>query len=267
MPNAAPLVSCLMVTADRPVLVQRAIWCFQQQTYPRKELVVLDNGTQPIEHLLADVPDGSVRYAHVTRGPETVIGGLRNRSLDMATGDLVVPQWDDDDWSHPERLSRQVEALQAGPYDAVVLQGTLMHVDTPEYFDRPFLGTLKGGVPPTVLHRRDDAIRYPDLRRTSDTHYVNAWQERRYRVLPREQSHLYVRYQHGGNLWEAEHFLRRMRNTPADLLAYGYYRFVRRDLFAHPRFRLWPEAREAFARYLDDSFRFDLFKTRSAPSG
>jgi glycosyltransferase involved in cell wall biosynthesis len=259
----APVVSCLLVTADRPNLLKRALRCYQQQTYAPTELVVLDNGDERIEDVVAsfDLP-GTVRYLYVDRGPDLYIGGLRNRALEEATGEFVIPQWDDDDWSHPERIERQVEELRKG-YDACTLQGTLMHVDSPDYFYHPFIGILPDGVPPTVMHRRDAGIRYPNIRRTSDTDYVNDWMEKRYSILPREDAYLYLRYSHGGNLWEQDHFLRRMRNTPRDFLLYAWHRFVRRDEFGHPRFQLTDTMQEAFERYLEDSFRYDLFESRS----
>jgi glycosyltransferase involved in cell wall biosynthesis len=264
--DSNPTVSCLLVTADRPQLVQRALHCYRQQTYSPTELVVLDNGEEPIADVVEafDLP-GTVRYLHVDRGEELWIGGLRNRALEEATGTFVVPQWDDDDWSHPERIERQVEVLQEG-YDACTLQGTLMHVDSPEYFHHPFIGILPDGVPPTVMHRRDAGIRYPNIRRTSDTVYVNEWMEKRYCILPREASYLYLRYSHGGNLWDRVHFLRRLRNTPKDFLLYAWHRFVRDDEFSHPRFQLTDEMEEAFQMYLDDSLRYDLFETEPASS-
>ena len=140
-----------------------------------------------------------------------------------------------------------------------MLAGTLMHVDAPEYFDHPFIGLLPNGVPPTIMHRRDAEIRYPELRRTSDTTYTTQWRERRFYRFPRAYSYLHLRYFHGGNLWEQEHFLRRMRNTPVDLLRYGWYRYVRGDLFQHPRFRLDAHARDAFEVYLEDSRAVGLF--------
>ncbi|RMH60681.1 MAG: glycosyltransferase family 2 protein [Bacteroidetes bacterium] len=261
MTASLPKISCLLVTADRPMLCRRAILAYRQQTYPHKELVVLDNGQEPMEYLLQDLPHEDVRYLRVEKTPGQYIGALRNQALEAATGDLIVPQWDDDDWSHPERLARQAAVLQEG-YDACTLAGTLMHVDADPYFDRPFIGLLEGGVPPTIMHRRDATIRYPNLRRTSDSHYINSWSRLRYAILPPEQSHLYVRYFHGGNLWEQEHFLRRMRNTPRDWLAYAWYKYVRGDVFAHPRFRLSQEAREAFALYLADSVACGLFPDR-----
>jgi glycosyltransferase involved in cell wall biosynthesis len=259
--SPSPKVSCLLVTANRPRLIQRALRCYQQQTYEPLELVVLDNGTEPVEHVVRsfDLP-GDVRYRHVERGPDLWIGGLRNQALRMATGDIVAPQWDDDDWSHPDRIERQVAVLEQG-YDVCTLQGTLMHVQHPDYFHHPFIGILPDGVPPTIMHRRDPDIRYPNIRRTSDTKYLNAWREKRAAILPREDSYLYLRYSHDDNLWGTDHFLRRMRNTPTDLLLYLWHRYVRGNVFDHPRFQLTDRMRSAFVRYLEDSLRFDLFET------
>ena len=38
-----PKVSCLMVTRQRYVFAQRAIACFRRQTYPNKELIIVDD--------------------------------------------------------------------------------------------------------------------------------------------------------------------------------------------------------------------------------
>ncbi len=119
-----------MVTADRPDFARRAIASFAAQSWPDKELVVLDNGATPMRALLDGLPPEQVVYRHTPRQEGRYIGALRNESLEMARGDFVVPQWDDDDWSHPERLTIQAEVLLGG-YDACALPGTLMHVDAP----------------------------------------------------------------------------------------------------------------------------------------
>lgn len=264
--TVSPTVSCLMVTANRPVLVQRAIDCYRKQTYTKTELVVLDNGAHPIKHVLdtMEVP-GPVQYLYVESSPHHSLGHLRNEALEAAQGDFIVPQWDDDDWSHPQRIAHQVRILQQG-HDACTLEATLMHVDTPSYAAHPFIGRLPNGVPPTIMHRRNTSIRYPPLPRTEDTAYVNEWQGKRYRVLPQTDAYLYVRYFHGNNLWEKDHFLRRLRNTPKDLLLYAWHRYVRGDVFQHPRFQLTARMKQAFAAYLEISARFDLLQCASSPS-
>lgn len=254
-----PRISCVMVTADRHKFCSRAIAAFVNQSYPNKELVVLDNGTKPMDSLLRNVPDNEVCYEYTTVTDETTLGDLRNQSLDMVRGEIVVPQWDDDDWSARDRLDRQYDVLKNKDVDACTLHGTLMHLDDPEFFNRPFLGLLKGGVPPTIMHVRDDNVRFPSLRRTEDAEYKAVWKTRPYHMLPASESHLYLRYFHGDNTWERDHFMRRMRNTPIDLLAYGWWKFVRRNVFGHPRFRLSSEAVQAFQDYLDDSRAAGLF--------
>ncbi len=258
MPSDLPKVSCVMVTADRVELCARAIWCYQQQTYPNKELVILDNGHTSMAALLEGLPAEEVRYKKIDRTPDLILGALRNDALDMATGEFIIPQWDDDDWYHPDRIQIQVDVLQTG-VDACALAGTLMHVDKTPYFDRPYIGLLPNGVPPTIMHRRDDAIRYPALPRTEDTVYVNEWLSRSYVQLPEEQSYLYIRAFHGSNTWEVDHFLRRMRNTPMDTVRYIWYKYIRRNLFAHPRFQLTPQMQQAFNQYIADSKKLGLF--------
>ena len=247
-----------MVTADRPALVRRAIHCYLTQTYPEKELVVLDNGHESIEDLLKDVPATECVYKKVERTPDLILGDLRNTALKMAQGEFIIPQWDDDDWYHPDRIQVQVDTLLQG-YDACALHGTLMHVDNEPFFLSPYIGLLPNGVPPTIMHRRDDSILYPSLPRTEDTVYVNAWRNKAYQLMPVSYSYLYIRSFHGANTWEVDHFLRRMRNTPLDTLRYFWFRFIRQDLTAHPRFRLSKEMQTAFEMYIRDSQSLGIF--------
>lgn len=256
--DSPPRVSCLMVTANRPRLMRRAIRCYERQTYPNRELVVVDDGKTDLAPVLAPLPDDEV--VHVTLDPEAdyVLGALRNVALDKASGTYLT-QWDDDDWYHRTRLERQAAVLDDGA-DACALYGTLMHLDVPEYFHHPYVGLLDDGVPGSIMHRRDSQARYPERARAEDTAYLDHWLERDYRLLPRSASHLFIRCFHGDNTWEQKHFLTRMRNTPRDAIAYVWYRYVRGNLFRHRRFQLSDVARNAFETYLQDSAELNLFQ-------
>jgi glycosyltransferase involved in cell wall biosynthesis len=245
-----------MVTADRSALSRRAILCYRRQRYPNRELVIIDDGREDLSPLLSDIPASEVRYIRLEKRPEHVLGYLRNLALQHATGSFLT-QWDDDDWYHPDRLSKQAAVLRQG-YDACSLSGALMHLDTPEYFDHPYIGYLKDGIPGSIMHRRDDSIRYPEMRRAEDTVYLDHWRKRRYILLPASEVHLFIRCFHGTNTWEQAHFLTRMRNTLPDLVAYLWFRYVRQDLFLHPRFKLGEASREAFDQFLEDSRRLAL---------
>ncbi len=260
--NRRPKVSCLLVTANRLHLCRRAIRCYQNQTYPNKELVVIDDGNQDLSPIFSVLPADELIYVRIEPDLDNVLGKLRNVALETATGEYMA-QWDDDDWYHPERLERQASVLDNG-MDACVLGAALMHLDTEEFFDHPYVGILKDGVPGTIMHRRDCRIRYPELPRAEDTVFLNAWLGRRFTRLPDSEYYLFIRCFHGKNTWEESHFLSRMRNTFPDLLSYLWYRYARRDLFEHGRFKIGETGREVFAAYLKDSIDLDILKPGGA---
>ncbi len=69
-------ISCLCVT-NRPAFRDWLTWNYEKQSHADKELVIVEGVNDVVE--------------------------ARNRALALATGDAVA-WFDDDDWSHPERL-------------------------------------------------------------------------------------------------------------------------------------------------------------------
>lgn len=256
--RSTPKVSCLMVTANRRDLCRRAVRCYERQTYPHRELIVVDDGTQDLAPVLASLPDEEVTYIKLSDTPKRSLGALRNIALDAASGTYVA-QWDDDDWYHPDRLARQTEVLQQG-FDACCLRASLMHIASSEFMDHPYIGYLKDGVPGTIVHRSNPDIRYPKLQRAEDTAYLNAWKQKKYTMLPPSEAHLFIRCFHGANTWSKQHFKTRIRNTVSDALAYVWYRFIRGNLYEHPRFQLDQNAQAAFEMYLRDSRELGLME-------
>lgn len=239
-----------MVTADRRRLCRRAVRCYRRQTYPNRELVVVEDGRQDLSPVLETVSEDELTHIQLPSEEDHVLGRLRNVALKAATGKFRA-QWDDDDWYHPKRIEKQVQVLQEG-YDACCLRGTLMHVDSPKYADRPYIGYLQDGVPGTIMHRPDPDIRYPKMHREEDTAYLNKWKNKRYTTITYE-THLFIRCYHGNNTWEKNHFLTRIRNTIPDAIAYVWYQYIYDDLFQHPRFQLSEEDQQAFEQYLEES--------------
>jgi glycosyltransferase involved in cell wall biosynthesis len=79
------LVSCIMPTMEgRERFRRHAIECFKAQTWPHRELIVIDE-------------------------PGTV-GAKRNAACSRSSGEIII-HWDDDDHSEPERITAQVERL------------------------------------------------------------------------------------------------------------------------------------------------------------
>lgn len=246
-----------MVTANRRNLARRAVECFLKQTYENKELVIVDDGKEDYAPILSDVPAHQLKYIKLKKEPDFVLGKLRNKSLEYASGDYLI-QWDDDDWYHQDRIKIQAEILNQG-YDACCLSSALMHLDTPEFMMHPYVGRLPHGIPGSIMHRRSDSIRYPETRRAEDTVYLHEWMKKRYYKLDDSFNYLFLRAFHGNNTWEKKHFTRRIRNSPKALLQYLWHKNIRGNVFNHPRFQLSETAKQAFQEYLELSKELGLF--------
>jgi len=100
-----------MLTRDRHELAPKAVACFLRQTYPNKSLLIYDTGKQPLAVNHNDL--GLVAHAMDPEKRELPIGSLRNNANRMVNADVII-HWDDDDWSHPQRIAEQVATLTAG---------------------------------------------------------------------------------------------------------------------------------------------------------
>jgi glycosyltransferase involved in cell wall biosynthesis len=101
-----PLVTCIMATCDRRSVASKAIDYFKRQSYPNRELIVMDDGTDAIEDLLP--PDPRIRYIRMPH--RRTMGAKHNLCCEAAAGEIIV-HWDDDDWMSDSRLDYQVTAL------------------------------------------------------------------------------------------------------------------------------------------------------------
>jgi len=116
--QSTPLVSCVMVTANRPKFVPQAVRLFQQQDYPNLELLVVDDGADPVDHVL---PANEQRIHYVRLTSRHSIGEKRNIGCQLAQGEIIAT-WDDDDWYAPERISRQIQPIVTNESDISGLQ-------------------------------------------------------------------------------------------------------------------------------------------------
>lgn len=103
-----PLVSAIMPTAGRPQYARQAAEMFLAQTWPNKELVVIDDGSR--ETPLPDDP--AIRYIRV--GRQGALGAKRNLACSHARGEFIC-HWDDDDAYAPDRIEDQAVRLLANP--------------------------------------------------------------------------------------------------------------------------------------------------------
>ncbi len=246
-----------MVTRNRAKLARRAIECFSRQTLRNTELVIVDDGDEDYSEVIAPYSKNHrISYHRLPPDAERTLGAARNVSLDVAEGDYCA-QWDDDEWYHPKRLEVQMRAVATG-FGAVVLDYTLMHLDSPGFVEHPYRATLTGGTPGTILHRKS-RVRYPDLRKGEDDVYLASLREQMHvGPAPSPHSHLFIRCFHGDNTWDCDHFLERLRRKKADKWSHFWATKIRRNLFKHHAFRLTKIEKRTIEQFLVDSRRLDL---------
>ena len=95
-----------MPTFNRRSYLPQAIRCFLRQDYPNLELIVVDDGSDPVRDCVPE--DERIRYVRLDG--KLKIGAKRNLACGLARGEFIV-HWDDDDWYPPHRVSAQVGAL------------------------------------------------------------------------------------------------------------------------------------------------------------
>ena len=64
---AYPKISCLMITANRLHIAKRAIKCFADQSYPNKELIIIDDGEENYKNTLKQYSKFEIKYIKVER--------------------------------------------------------------------------------------------------------------------------------------------------------------------------------------------------------
>lgn len=198
-------ICAVMVTGKpgREYLARMAIRAFQQQRYQAKRLLIVNDGTP----LLAESIEG-IRELIVP--PGNTLGRLRNIALEsMDPGIDLVVQWDDDDYSHPQRLRWQASQKFAKPTATVLryeVHCNLLSGETK--LCRPTRQAAYG-FPGTLMHPLPTKFRYPEVAKSEDTVFLRAWRDdHRLRVLVNDKiPHLYVRFFHGLNTWSEKHVM------------------------------------------------------------
>lgn len=122
MNGGAPLVTCIMPTYNRRRFVPRAIGYFLRQDYDRSELLIVDDGTDPVSDLVPAHP----RVRYMALPSRLTVGAKRNLACEQAAGDVIL-HWDDDDWYARRRVRYEVESLVAGRADVCGINRILFY--------------------------------------------------------------------------------------------------------------------------------------------
>ncbi len=195
--NPPPLISCIMPTYDRRRFVPRAIAQFQNQDYPSKELIIVDDSTDPIFDLVPNDP--SIRLIRLPR--RMSVGAKRNLACENSAGEFIA-HWDDDDWHAPHRLSCQAQHLFNSDASICGLKDLLfLDIRTGKAWkysypanQRPW---LSGN---SLLYRKEywSAHHFSDINVGEDSRFV--WTADARRLLAVADADFHVGFIHGANV-------------------------------------------------------------------
>ena len=197
-----------MPTRDRPGFFEQAMRCFQRQTYDQAELIVLDDGQEPVENLCSGLP--RVRYVRLDQ--PTLTGTKMNIGVEHARGN-ILQKMDDDYYYHPDFLQLAVDHLRSERRgDSVVVWCCyLIFLAGEKHLRHSGHGWKTGG---TLCFPREMWQRRPfrDIRTGYDSWFLRDHDPNIVRVCAAEH---YIVVRHGGNTWtkmsdgdEADNFLR-----------------------------------------------------------
>jgi Glycosyl transferase family 2/Methyltransferase domain len=193
---SCPLISCILPTCDRAAFLQKSIQCYLEQDYNNRELVVVDDGCQPLHWSLPE----SETVTYLRLDGHHSIGAKRNIGCEVARGDYIA-HWDDDDWYAPWRLSTQLsELLRSGADVSGASTMTYQDIQNDQWwrYENPDRGLhwVHGA---TLFYRKTywEEHRFEDISIGEDSLFVRHCA--RSKLLKLNESSFYVGSIHSGN--------------------------------------------------------------------
>ncbi len=171
-----PRISVVIPVYNAEATLRRALDSIRSQTLPPLEVICVDDSSRDGSVNIAERydPAGAFMLRVVKQPRNAGAAAARNCGLDLAEGDVVAFLDADDIWS-PEKLRRQLEAMQRHGLDLVgghsgllaqEISGPVLH-GANEPLDTHVVSLLRAMLSnpfhtSSVLVRRDARVRFPD---------------------------------------------------------------------------------------------------------
>ena len=189
-----------MVTRGDIKLISSSLYCFNKQSYPNKELIIVYDGSEPdLADFISNMGLSEVRLIKVRN--KSSLGELRNIAISSAAGEIIC-QWDDDDLYHKDRLKIQTSTLLNQKLSAVFLKRWLIWWPAREILVISERRVWEG----SMLAFKSCVPSYPAIARGEDILLVTEMC-RIEKIGLLDCPSIYCYTIHGNNTWDEAHFI------------------------------------------------------------
>lgn len=119
-----PKVSILIPCYNTEQWIAQAIKSALEQTYPNKEVIVVDDGSRDNSLKIIKSFEGKIRWETQTNQGGNI---TRNRLLDISTGEWLQ-YLDSDDYLRPDKIEKQVQFLQNVPQADIIYSPSILEI-------------------------------------------------------------------------------------------------------------------------------------------
>lgn len=105
------LVSLIIRTKNRPVLLAEALQSIVRQTYPKIEIIIVNDGGEDISEVVRPISKAGFNVTTLQFPESLGRSKAANAGLEKAIG-YYIAFLDDDDWLEPEHIERLLELLE-----------------------------------------------------------------------------------------------------------------------------------------------------------
>jgi len=186
-----PLISAIMLIGKLGKKhVQQAIECFKQQSYPYKELIIVNNAPNQFEASNFEL-DAQRDIFLIDTPTYLPAGAAKNHGLSAANGQIIA-QFDCDAWHHPKRLEAQAATLANNDLHAIVLAKAMQF----SYYSKKasYLSNQQSLIPNTIMFIRPKGIDYPNDEKSEEIGLLNRLKKGGYKISGMNVPNLYCKF-------------------------------------------------------------------------
>lgn len=171
--DSGPMISVVMTTFRRTVQIATSIRSILAQSWTNLEVLVVDDGSGPeFEPGLLSIERIDPRVRVIRQPANLGTYAARNRALQEVRGEFVTFQ-DDDDWSHPQRLERQVAPMLKDPFVHSTLSHCVRASEDLQFRNSPVPASRKNSS--SLMFRTQDIALlggFDTVRKGADTEFI-----------------------------------------------------------------------------------------------